>query len=64
MTFVVAKQLHWQAELPKILQSYGISYFFGKVVLIFHDVLKEYLLSIFLSWNVLNNYSLVGEMKS
>jgi len=49
MTFVVAKQLHWQAELPKILQPYGISYFFGKVVLIFHDVLKKYLLSIFLS---------------
>jgi hypothetical protein len=33
----VAKQLHWQAELPKILQSYGISYFFAHYAMVNWD---------------------------
>ena len=31
---VVAKQLHWQAELQKVLQPHGISYFLGKLALL------------------------------
>ena len=37
---VVAKQLHWQAELQKVLQPHGISYFLGKAALIFHHSMK------------------------